>query len=99
MESDACARQEAFSVLALKQSWHPVQAVYFIIVNVVLECRTHLKCLQMSSNGKDSKASLFLLLCPLEILQFASFMEAASDLCVIFHVMSLAGLDRQRTCN
>jgi len=69
--------------------------VYFIIVNVVLECRTHLKCLQMSSNGKDSKASLFLLLCPLEILQFASFMEAASDLCVIFHVMSLAGLDRQ----
>lgn len=99
MERDACARQAVFSVLALQQSWHTVQAVYFksFILNIVLERRTHLKCLQLNSNEEDSKASFFFfpLLCPLEILQYALFMGAASDLCVIFHALSLAGLDRQ----
>lgn len=51
-----CVCQTELSVLALKQSWHPVETVYFksLILNVVLEHTW--KCLQINSNRQETKA-------------------------------------------
>lgn len=52
-----CMCQTEFSILALKQSWHPLQSVYFksLILNIVLEHTW--KCVQTNSNREETRAS------------------------------------------
>lgn len=51
-----CVCHTELSVLALKQSWHPVKTVYFksLILNIVLEHTW--KCLQINSTRQETKA-------------------------------------------